>query len=280
MSNTSAPTQALPTTTTATWGEQATALVPRIATYIRGKSTKDFTCNFVLADGMNISPTPLTYTRDQVNAFAVDVLDLAAERKDCKDMPTPSSMGKVALAKFFEAKSTHDKVTKHIVVKTLNAYRRQLKMARKATRLNAAVDEGKHWFADGVVYADNHELAGQPRPCVSRRKAVSAYLQMTVGKDWSQRSNKGALKDSALAFVRQGAVDAPTAQDTRDAQAALRAPVAPVAPAPVAAVKSTKAKVSKADLVKQAVALGMTKTRAQKMNMTRLEATIAVLANL
>lgn len=277
MSKTQNPTPSPTPTTTATWGEQATAVVPRIATYLRGKSTKDFTCNFVLADGMNTSPTPLTYTRAQVTAFAVDVLDLAAERKDCKDMPTPSSMGKVALAKFFEAKSTHDKVTKHIVVKTLNAYRRQLKMARKATRLNEAVAAGTNWFADGVVYKDTHELAGQPRPLVSRRKAVSAYLQMTVGADWSKQANKGALKDSALAFVRQGAVDAPTAQDNRDAQAALRAPVAP---APVAAVKSTKAKVSKADLVKQAVALGMTKTKAQKMNMARLEATIAVLANL
>lgn len=277
MSNNMNPTPSPTPTTTATWGEQATAVVPRIATYLRGKSTKDFTCNFVLADGMNISAEPLSYSRAQVTAFAVDVLDLAADRKDCKDMPTPSSMGKVALAKFFEAKSTHDKVSKHIVIKTLNAYRRQLKMARKATRLNAAVDEGKHWFADGVVYADTHELAGQPRPCVSRRKAVSAYLQLTVGADWSKQSNKGALKDSALAFVRQGATDAPTAQDTRDAQAALRAPVAP---APVAAVKSTKAKVSKADLVKQAVALGLSKTKASKMNMARLEATIAVLANL
>jgi len=278
MSNNMNPTPARPVTATATWGEQATALVPKIATYLRGKSTKDFTCTFVLADGMNISPTPLTYTRAQVTAFAVDVLDLAAARKDCKDMPEPSSMGKVALAKFFEAKSTHDKVSKHIVIKTLNAYRRELKIARKATRLNAAVAAGTNWFADGVVYADTHELAGQPRPLVSRRKAVSAYLQLTVGADWSTRANKGALKDSALAFVRQGAVDAPTAQDGRDAAAALRP--APVAPAPVAAVKSTPAKVSKADLVKQAVALGMTKTKAQKMNMSRLEATIAVLANL
>lgn len=277
MSNNMNTTPSPTPTTTATWGEQATALVPRIATYIRGKSTKDFTCNFVLADGMNISAEPLTYTRDQVNAFAVDVLDLASPRKDCKDMPEPSSLGKVALAKFFEAKSTHDKVSKFIVIKTLNAYRRELKIARKATRLNAAVTAGTNWFADGVVYRDTHELAGQPRPLVSRRKAVSAYLQLTVGKDWSKQANKGALKDSALAHVRQGSLDAPTAQDNRDAQAALRAPVAP---APVAAVKSTKAKVSKADLVKQAVALGMTKTKAQKMNMARLEATIAVLANL
>ena len=88
-------------------------------------------------------------------------------------------------------------------------------------------------------------------------------------------ANKDALKSIALSFVRQGATDAPSAQDGRDAAAALRTPVAPVAP--VAAVKSTSAKVSKADLVKQAVALGLPAAAAKSMNMVKLSATISAL---
>ena len=85
--------------------------------------------------------------------------------------------------------------------------------------------------------------------------------------------NKGELKDGALAHVRQGSVEAPTAQENRDAQAQARA--TPQAPAPVATQSSVK--VTKAELVKQAQALGMSAKAAKSMRKDKLAQTIGAL---
>ena len=276
MSNDVTPTPA-PPVTALTWEASATHAVKDVSTFLRSQR-KSLVISHDLTAGLGFPMSaPVKYTRDQVTAFAVDVLEMCAERKDCNTMPDPAKQGAAALAKHLSANKTHAGKTLPICVRQLKAFRRALKMSRKAGRLSTAVAAGTNYFADGVDYAATHELAGEPRPCVSRRKAVSAYLQMTVGMDWSKRADKDALKSSALAFVRQGATDAPSAQDVRDAAAALR-PVA--APAPVAAVKSAPAKVSKADLVKQAVALGLPAAAAKSMTMVRLSATIGALSSL
>ena len=277
MSNDVTPPLA-PPVTAPTWEASATHAMKDVSTFLRSRR-QSLIVSHDLTAGLGFpTSAPVKYTRDQVTAFVVDVLELCADRKDCDTMPDPASMGDAALAKHLSAKKTHDGKTLPISVRQLKAFRRTLKTANKAARLGAAIAAGTNWFADGVVYGPKHELAGEPRPCVSRRKAVSAYNQLTHGMDWSKMSNKDELKSIALAFVRQGAVDAPTAQDGRDAAAALRP--APVAPAPVAAVKSAPAKVSKADLVKQAVALGLPAAAAKSMNMVRLTATIGALRSL
>jgi hypothetical protein len=166
-------------------------------------------------------------------------------------------------------------VSKLIVVKQLNQFRRTLKSARKAQRVADAVTAGTHWFADGVVFAETHERAGEHREFPSRKKAIGAYLRSTVGDNWSKQANKGELKDMALSHVRQGSLEAPTAQENRDAQATSTS-----APAPVAKQSSVSSKVSKADLVKQVVALGIAKSSAQKMNKSKLTALVAALSNL
>ena len=75
----------------------------------------------------------------------------------------------------------------------------------------------------------------------------------------------------ALSHVRQGAVDAPTAQETRDAQAT---------PAPVATQSTVSAKVTKAELVTQAVALGIDEASAKKMKKAKLASVIDALSSL
>ena len=175
-----------------------------------------------------------------------------------------TELGATAVAKFLDAKSTHGGKSVRIVIRVCKAIRKQVKSDRKAARLATATAEGKHWFADGVVDKD-----GNPRTFVSRRKAVSAYLRTTVGDDWRKQANKAALKDGALAHVRQGAVDASTALETREA--------ATPAPAPVATQSSVSAKVTKADLVKQAQALGMTAAAAKKMKKAKLQALVTAM---
>tara|TARA_Y100001938_G_scaffold10046_1_gene12395 strand:+ start:1226 stop:2041 length:816 start_codon:yes stop_codon:yes gene_type:complete len=254
------------------WEVVATPMLKEVGTFLQSRK-QSFTTSFNLdaSQGVPMTNEPVTYTAAQVVAFAVDVLELCAERTDCKDMGEPSKMGRKALGKAFVAESVYSNVSKLIVVKQLNAFRRTLKSARKAQRVAEAVAEGRQWYADGVVFDEKHELAGQPKPFPSRRKAVSGYLQMTVGMDWSKKANKGELKDMALSHVRQGAVDAPTAQETRDAQAT---------PAPVASQSTVSAKVTKAELVTQAVALGIAKSRANGMKKADLVATINALSNL
>ena len=275
MSNDVTPPLA-PPVTAPTWEASATHAMKDVSTFLRSKR-QSLIISHDLSAGLGFpTSAPVKYTRVQVTAFAVDVLEMCAERKDCNTMPEPDTLGASALAKFLSATKTHEGKTLPISVRQLKAFRRVLKSANKAAKLNAAVSAGTNWFADGVVYGPKHELAGEPRPCVSRRKAVSAYLQFTVGMDWSKQANKDELKSSALAFVRQGAVDAPSAQDGRDAAAALR----PAPVAPVAAVKSAPAKVSKADLVKQAVALGLPASAAKSMTVVKLSATIGALSNL
>ena len=259
-------------TQNATWESTATPMLKEVGTFLQSRK-QSFTTAFNLdaSQGVPMTKEPMTYTVAQVTAFAVDVLELCAERTDCKDMGEPSKMGRTALGKAFSATSVYSNVEKLIVVKQLNAFRRTLKSARKAARVAEAVAEGRQWYADGVVFDEKHELAGQPKPFPSRRKAVSAYLRTNVDENWSTRANKGELKDMALSHVRQGAVDAPTAQETRDAQAT---------PAPVASQSTVSAKVTKAELVTQAVKLGIAKSRASGMKKADLVATINALSNL
>jgi hypothetical protein len=274
MSNDVTPPLA-PPVTAPTWEASATHAMKDVSTFLRSQR-KSLIISHDLTAGLGFpTSAPVKYTRDQVTAFVVDVLELCADRKDCDTMPDPASMGNAALAKHLSATKTHAGKTLPISVRQLKQFRRALKTAYKAGRLADATSAGTNWFADGVT-----DKNGEPRSFVSRRKAVSAWIRTNnpLAGEWHTGADAGSWKTNALSFVRQGAVDASTAQDARDAADALRP--APVAPAPVAAVKSAPAKVSKADLVKQAVALGLPAAAAKSMNMVRLTATIGALRNL
>lgn len=259
--------QAQPANTTPSWVSVAEPMFSEVSTFLRSrKQSLTLSFNLDVEAGIPTTDEPVTYTRAQVLSFAQELLTHAAHRKDMSQLPEDcTELGAVAVAKFLDAKSTHAGKSVRIVVRVCKAIRRQVKSDRKAARLADATAAGTHWFADGVVDAD-----GNPRTFVSRRKAVSAYLRHTVGDDWSTRANKAALKDGALAFVRQGAVDASTAQETRDA-------ATPATPAPVAAQSSVSAKVTKADLVKRAQALGMTAAAANKMKKDKLAALVTAM---
>tara|TARA_B100000424_G_scaffold248534_1_gene221752 strand:+ start:367 stop:1104 length:738 start_codon:yes stop_codon:yes gene_type:complete len=238
-----------------------------VSTFLRSKR-KSLTLSFNLdvEAGMPTTDAPVTYTRAQVLSFAQELLTHSAHRKDMSQLPEDcTELGAVAVAKFLDAKSTHGGKSVRIVLRVSKAIRSQVRKDRNAARLATATAEGKHWFADGVVDKD-----GNPRTFVSRRKARSAYLQMTVGKDWSKQANAAQLKVDALAFVRQGATDAPTAAETRAA-------ATPATPAPVATQSSVSAKVTKADLVKRAQALGMTAKAANKMKKAKLAALVTAM---
>ena len=258
-----------------TWEASANPMIAEVGQFLQSRR-KTFTCNFNLdvAAGVQMSNEPRTYTREQVIAFAVDVLNLCVERGDCKGMPAPSEMGATALGKYITARSTYNGVSKYISIKQLNSHRRVVRKDRKAARLEQAQAEGKQWYADGVftrVKVGNDWVdTDTPAMFPSRKKAVSAYLRKTVGDDWSKQANKGELKDMALSHVRQGSLDAPTAQENRDAQSTGT-------PAPVAAQSSVSASVKKADLVAQAVELGISKTVATKKTKGDLVKLIAAL---
>mgnify|MGYP003109060870 CR=1 FL=1 len=260
-----------------TWEAAANPMIAEVGQFLQSRR-KTFTCNFNLdvSTGVQMSKEPRTYTREQVIAFAVDVLNLCVERGDCKGMPTPSEMGASALGKYITARSTYNGVSKYISIKQLNSHRRVVRKERKAARLEQAQAEGKQWYADGVftrVKVGNDWVdSDTPAMFPSRKKAVSAYLRKTVGDDWSKQSNKGELKDMALSHVRQGSLDAPTAQENRDAQS-----TGTPAPAPVAAQSTVSAKVKKADLVAQAVELGISKSVASKKTKADLVKLIAAL---
>ena len=259
-------------TQNATWESTATPMLKEVGTFLQSRK-QSFTTSFNLdaSQGVPMTKEPMTYTVAQVTAFAVDVLELCADRTDCKDMGEPSKMGRTALGKAFSATSVYANKEKLIVVKQLNAFRRTLKSARKAQRVAEAVAEGRQWYADGVAFEEKHELAVHLRPFPRRRNAVSSCVLLDVDEHWSTRANKGELKDMALSHVRQGAVDAPTAQETRDAQAT---------PAPVATQSTVSAKVTKAELVDQAVALGIDKASAKKMKKAKLASVIDALSAL
>ena len=260
-----------------TWEASANPMIAEVGQFLQSRR-KTFTTTFNLdvATGVQMSKEPRTYTREQVIAFAVDVLNLCVERGDCKGMPTPSEMGASALGKYITARSTYNGVSKYISIKQLNAHRRVVRKDRKAARLAQAQAEGKQWYADGVFtrVKEGNDWVDTDTPAMfpSRKKAVSAYLRKTVGDDWSKQSNKGELKDMALSHVRQGSLDAPTAQDNRDAQS-----TGTPAPAPVAAQSSVSASVKKADLVAQAVELGISKSVASKKTKADLVKLIAAL---
>ena len=268
---TSMPTN---TNTTPTWADRVTPIFAEVSTFLRSRKQSLTIQANISQEVWDTTEEPVTYTREQVMVGTIVALTNMVGRKDCDKMPAPAEMGAVCMARFLDATSTHSGKTKRIVVKSMSSVRFTAKRAYKAARLEAAVTGGTMWFADGVCVKDTKD----PRPFVSRRKAVSAYLRSTVGDNWSTMPNKGELKDGALAHVRQGSVEAPTAQENRDAQAQTRGTSTPHAPTPVATQSSVK--VTKAQLVEQAVALGMSKKAANKMRKAKLEATVGVLANL
>ena len=265
MSNDSKP-QAIPANTTPSWASVAEPMFSEVSTFLRSrKQSLTLSFNLDVEAGIPTTDEPVTYTRAQVLSFAQELLTHSAHRKDMSQLPEDcTELGATAVAKFIDAKSTHGGKSVRIVMRVSKAIRSQVRKDRNASRLAAAHAAGTHWFADGVVDKD-----GNPRTFVSRRKARSAYLQMTVGKDWSKQANAAQLKVDALAFVRQGAVDAQTAAETRAA--------ASPAPAPVAAQSSVSAKVTKADLVKRAQALGMTAAAANKMKKAKLAALVTAM---
>lgn len=265
MSNTN-PIEAQPANTTPSWVSLAEPMFTEVSKFLRSrKQSLTLSFNLDVEAGIPTTDEPVTYTRAQVLSFAQELLTHSADRPNMSHLPEDcTELGDKAVAKFLDAKSTHSGKSVRIVMRVCKAIRRQVRSDRKAARLAAVTAEGKHWFADGVV-----DKEGNPRTFPSRRKARSAYLQMTVGKDWSKQANAAQLKVDALAFVRQGAVDAQTAAETRAA--------ASPAPAPVATQSSVSAKVTKADLVKRAQALGMTAAAANKMKKAKLAALVTAM---
>tara|TARA_Y100001937_G_scaffold43582_2_gene61529 strand:+ start:3119 stop:3925 length:807 start_codon:yes stop_codon:yes gene_type:complete len=265
MSNTN-PIEAIPANTNPSWVSLAEPMFSEVSTFLRSrKQSLTLSFNLDVEAGIPTTDEPVTYTRAQVLSFAQELLSHCAHRTDMSQLPEDcTELGAKAVAKFLCAKSTYSGKSVRIVIRVCKAIRSQVRQDRNAARLAAAHAAGTHWFADGVV-----DKEGNPRTFVSRRKARSAYLQMTVGKDWSKQANAAQLKVDALAFVRQGAVDAQTAAETRAA--------ANPAPAPVATQSSVSAKVTKADLVKRAQALGMTAAAANKMKKAKLAALVTAM---
>ena len=283
------PTDATPTppalpTTNPTWEQTATHALAEVSTFLRSRK-KSLTINMDLAigKGFSILPEAVTYTLAQVQEFAVDICEMMSTRKDCSSMPVPSEMGRIALAKYLTAASTYSGISKPIAIRVISSFRWSMKRTNRANRLAEKVAAGEHWFADdvrpSVKNADGVWVMatdGPLRSFVSRRKAINGWIAVNhpAKADWHKAADKDTWKSTGLSHVRQGSIDAPTAAETRAAQDAARA-----SPAPVAAQSSVSAKVSKADLVEQAVALGFKKSAAQKMTKDVLQATITALNN-
>ena len=268
-----------------TWAQRVDPVMGQVSTFLRSKQQSLTIEADITGEVWDTCEDAKTYTRADVQNGAMNAIDHTVGRKDTshkdksgKLVPlNTDGLGDLALAKHLDATSTHSGKTKRICIKAMSSVRWAAKSAYKQARLATAVGDGKQWFADGVMVKDTDT----PRPFVSRRKAVSAYLRATVGDNWSTMPNKGELKDGALAHVRQGAIEAPTAQENRDAQAQVRAqPSGKATPAPVATQTKGTAQVTKAQLVEQAVALGLTKASANKMRKAKLQATVSALQSL
>ena len=252
-----------------TWADRVTPVFAEVAGFLHSRKKTLTISADITGEVWDTTEQAHTYTRAEVKAGAIVALTHMVGRKDTKGMTKPTDMGAPNMAKWLRATSTHSGKSKLICLKAMSSVRFTAKRAYKAARLEAAVTGGTHWFADGVCIKDTDT----PRPFVSRRKAVSAFLRSTVGDNWSTMPNKAELKDGALAHVRQGSVEAPTAQETKQAQAQARA--TPQAPAPVATQSSVK--VTKPELVKQAVTLGIDSKKANKMKKADLQAVVGAL---
>ena len=244
--------QASTQTNTPTWADRVTPVFAEVAGFLRSRKQTLTISADITGEVWDTTDKPVTYKREAVVEGARVALTHMVGRKDTDGMTPPAEMGDRNMAKWLDATSTHSGKSKRICLKAMSSVRFTAKRAYKQARLDNAVSAGTQWFADGVFVKDTDT----PRPFVSRRKAVSAYLRSTVGDNWSTMPNKGELKDGALAHVRQGSVEAPTAQETKQAQAQSRTPPTKGgAPSPVST--QARVRVSKADLVKEAVALGM-----------------------
>lgn len=254
-----------------TWADRVTPVFAEVAGFLHSRRKTLTISADITGEVWDTTDEPQTYSRDEVKAGAINALTHMVGRKDTDGMTAPADMGEANMSRWLNATSTHSGKTKRICLKAMSSVRFTAKRAYKQARLQAAVTDGTMWFADGVCVGESDT----PRPFVSRRKAVSAYLRSTVGDNWSTMPNKGELKDGALAHVRQGSVEAPTAQENRDAQAQTRATPVTQAPAPVATQSSVK--VTKAELVKQAQALGISAKAANGMRKAKLAQTIGAL---
>lgn len=239
--------QASTQTNTPTWADRVTPVFAEVAGFLRSRKQTLTISADITGEVWDTTEAPVTYKREAVVEGARVALTHMVGRKDTDGMTPPAEMGDRNMAKWLDATSTHSGKSKRICLKAMSSVRFTAKRAYKQARLDNAVSAGTQWFADGVFVKGTDT----PRPFVSRRKAVSAYLRSTVGDNWSTMPNKGELKDGALAHVRQGSVEAPTAQETKQAQAT------PTKQAPAPVVTQARVRVSKADLVKEAVALGM-----------------------
>ena len=286
MSNDTAPTPATPATKP-TWEASATHALAEVSTFLQTrKQSLTISADLTPSKGFGILSDAVKYTLAQVQEFAVDICEMMQPRKDCSTMPVASEMGRIALGKWLAVSSTYSGTSKPIAIRVISSFRWSMKRTNRAARLTAAESAGTNWFADGVrpsVKAADGSWTmatdGPLRSFVSRRKAVNGWVAANhpAKADWHKAADKDTWKSNGLAHVRQGSVDAPTAQATRDAADAARASPAP---APVAAQSSVSANVSKADLVKQAVALGLPASAAKSMTKAKLSATIGALSNL
>lgn len=139
------------------------------------------------------------FTRSQVKAAMKAAMDNVREHGApvaVRNLPTNPS---AALELTYTVSRGKNAGTKRfLLAHGMGVYRSAMKFAASKGELNVALKAGEAWFCKGVNDQD-----GNPRAFISKKKARSAYCQMTWGKDW-YATDKDARIEAALARITQG----------------------------------------------------------------------------
>ena len=243
----------------------------RKATYTTDWNLHTYGCpenNYDCAD------KPFTYTRADMKLHIIRILTTAKDtgRKYLADMPVGPNMGAKAMALWLTATNTHQGKTKLCVSKGLYQAHKDNQTAFRQAKMDTAMSAGTQWYAQGVFEQVKNAKGewvntDKPRAFVSRKKAVNRHVSenFTGEGAWHLHPDKKLMQANSLQFVSQGA-PAPSKAKATKAKPTVQSKVT--------------AKGSKADLVKQAVALGLPANAAKSMTKAKLSATIGALSNL
>jgi hypothetical protein len=139
------------------------------------------------------------FTRSQVKAAMKAAMDNVREHGKpvaVRNLPTNPS---AALELTYTVSKGKNAGTKRfLLAHGMGVYRGAMRFAASEGELNVALKAGEAWFCKGVNDKD-----GNPRAFISKKKARSAYCQMTWGKDW-YKTNKDNRIEAALARITQG----------------------------------------------------------------------------
>lgn len=139
------------------------------------------------------------FTRSQVKAAMKAAMDNVREHGKpvaVRNLPTNPS---AALELTYTVSKGKNAGTKRfLLAHGMGVYRGAMRFAASEGVLNVALKAGEAWFCKGVNDKD-----GNPRAFISKKKARSAYCQMTWGKDW-YKTDKDARNDEAYARITQG----------------------------------------------------------------------------